>query len=444
MKRRQLLAYLLLSLLLWLPFSALAAPPAQEATACADEYTVQADDWLSTIAAKFLGDPLAYHVLVEATNQQQIQDETFAQITNPDRIEIGWKICIPASPVAEAALTDPALMTSSFMVLDALGRSVPFESPPQKFIIAGRATPLIINAFYLFPEASQALTGLELRSQSAAEFLTLIDPTYSNKTTLERNSGPEQIAPIETDGVILKSFMAEQLGTPLEQLGLPVVYVDLETPEQYTRDITTLGQLLGNPERAREILNFYQQRVDQVTEAMASLSEEQKPDVLLLQYSDRGGEIAFNVPPAIWLQTSMVEMAGGKPVWTEAAEAGGWTVVNLEQIAAWNPEQVYVVSYFTDPTEIVAQLKADATWQELQAVQNDQIYGFPNDFVSWDQPDPRWILGLQWLATKIQPEQASDIDLRQAINDFYSQMYGLDQATIEAEIMPQLKGDISF
>lgn len=447
MKRRQFLSILLLGLLLLLllAFPVLAAPPVQEeSSACAEAYTVQADDWLSKIAAKFLGDPLAYTAIVEATNQQQAQDDSFAQIANPDLIEIGWKVCIPTPETAVATLTDPALAASSFMVTDALDRSVSLAAPPQDFVIAGRATPLIIDAFYLFPEAGQALTGLELRSQSAADFLNLIDPNYGSKTALEMDSGPEQIAPLQPDVVLLKSFMAEQLGTPLEQVGIPVVYVDLETPEQYTRDLTTIGQLLGNPDRAQEILTFYQERVDQVTQAMAGLSDEQKPRVLLLQYSDRGGEIAFNVPPASWLQTTMVEIAGGTPVWLEAAEAGGWTVVNLEQIAAWNPDQIYVVSYFTNPAETVAQLKADATWQELQAVQNNQIYGFPNDYVSWDQPDPRWILGLQWLATKIQPEQAAGIDMRQAFNDFYTQMYGLDQATIEAEVVPQLKGDTGF
>jgi iron complex transport system substrate-binding protein len=132
--------------------------------------------------------------------------------------------------------------------------------------------------------------------------------------------------------------------------------------------------------------------------------------------------------------------AGGAPVWTEASEQGGWTVVNLEQIAAWNPDQVYVVSYFTNPEEVAAQLKADPTWQELAAVQNDQLFGFPNDFVSWDQPDPRWTLGLQWLATKIQPERAAGIDMNRAVSQFYGQMYGLDQATIEAQVIPQIKG----
>ena len=53
MKKRQFSTYFLLGLflILLLPFSALAAPPAQEPGDCAEEYTVQADDWLSKIAA---------------------------------------------------------------------------------------------------------------------------------------------------------------------------------------------------------------------------------------------------------------------------------------------------------------------------------------------------------------------------------------------------------
>jgi hypothetical protein len=49
-----------------------------------EEYIVQADDWLSSIAGKSLGDVMAYPALVAATNQQHAVDETFAQITNPD------------------------------------------------------------------------------------------------------------------------------------------------------------------------------------------------------------------------------------------------------------------------------------------------------------------------------------------------------------------------
>lgn len=95
---------------------------------------------------------------------------------------------------------------------------------------------------------------------------------------------------------------------------------------------------------------------------------------------------------------------------------------------------------FHSPVKSAAQLKADPKWQELAATQNNQVFGFPNDFVSWDQPDPRWILGLQWLATKIQPERAGGIDMKQAVNEFYGQMYGLDQSTIDTQVVPKIKG----
>jgi molybdate transport system substrate-binding protein len=86
------------------PLSALAAPPAQE-IACTEEYTVQADDWLSKIADKFLGDVLAFPAIFEATNQQHAADPAFAQIANPDLIEIGWQLCIPTAEQAQSLLT---------------------------------------------------------------------------------------------------------------------------------------------------------------------------------------------------------------------------------------------------------------------------------------------------------------------------------------------------
>ena len=75
-------------------------------------------------------------------------------------------------------------------------------------------------------------------------------------------------------------------------------------------------------------------------------------------------------------------------------------------------------------------------------MQNDQLFAFASDFYSWDQPDTRWILGLQWLATKIQPDLTAEIDILEEVNLFYSVLYGLDQDTIDAEVLPNLKGDL--
>jgi len=349
--------------------------------------------------------------------------------------------CSGASPGATEPGPTAASSDTSLVVTDAQGRRVEFDAPPQRMVVAGKSSLTIIDALYLFPEAGQRLAGTVIGRQDPGDFLRFVDPGFEQKTVLAVDAGPEQIAPLKPDVVIMRSFMAEKLGRPLEQLDIPVIYVDLETPEQYLRDIATLGQLFANEERAAEIEAYYQGRMADVEAGLQGLSEEARPRTLLVQYSDQGGELALSVPSAAWLQTMEIELAGGAPVWKEAAQAGGWTVVNLEQIAAWNPAKVIVVSYKGDSAEAADRLRTAPEWQALEAAQQGEIYGFGGDILSWDQPDPRWILGLTWLAKTLHPERFADLDVVEVASQFYSQMYGLDEATFQKQIVPHLKGD---
>jgi iron complex transport system substrate-binding protein len=170
--------------------------------------------------------------------------------------------------------------------------------------------------------------------------------------------------------------------------------------------------------------------------------EAQKPRVLLLQYSLQGGHVALNVPPASWIQTRMVELAGGNPVWKDGVQGSGWSIVNLEQIAAWDADVIVLVAYSDDPIQVVSRLKADAQWQQLAAVRNGRLYAFVKDFVSWDQPDTRWILGLTWLAGKLHPDRFTSIDIKQETVAFYHQLYGIDPAIVQQVILPMLQGNV--
>jgi len=93
----------------------LAAPPAQEE---GQDYIVVADDWLSKLADKYLGNPFAYPAIVEYTNQKNAEDASYAEITNPDLIEVGWKIYIPS--VAEAEAYAPPPMEEALELADTL------------------------------------------------------------------------------------------------------------------------------------------------------------------------------------------------------------------------------------------------------------------------------------------------------------------------------------
>lgn len=78
---------------------------AQTALVCATVETVAAGDSLSQFAAKAYGDVKAYAPIVSATNAQAETDSSFHKIDNPDLIEVGWKICIPAKADGATATT---------------------------------------------------------------------------------------------------------------------------------------------------------------------------------------------------------------------------------------------------------------------------------------------------------------------------------------------------
>lgn len=339
----------------------------------------------------------------------------------------------------EAAPSTPAV-EPQINVTDALGRQVDFSSPPRRIVITGKALIMIADAAYMFPQAPERIAALGNAGQGTSNFIALIDPDYQAKASLEQDAGAEQIAAVQPDLVILKSYLAETVGKPIQALGIPIVYVDFETPEQYRRDIAILGKVFQDEARARQINDYYQDKVNEVETALQGIQE--NPRVLLLYYTDKDGAVAFNVPPMDWMQTQLVQLAGGEPVWSSANPGSGWTKVTLEQIAAWDADQIFIVSYFKDPAEVVAGLKNDPQWQALRAVQGGRLYAFPGDLYSWDQPDARWILGLAWLAARLHPERFPQFDIIQEAQQFYQTLYSLDAQFFEGKIRPTFKGDL--
>ncbi|MEN6393955.1 MAG: molybdate ABC transporter substrate-binding protein [Anaerolineaceae bacterium] len=331
--------------------------------------------------------------------------------------------------------------SGSFTITDALGREVTFEKVPSRIVLVGKALFAVADAIYLFPEAGKNIIALGSTQQGSGNFIPMIDPTFADKITLGSEAGAEQIAAAQPDCVIMKSTNAEKLGAPLEVLNIPVVYLDFETSEQYQRDLKTLGQLFQNPARAEELAAYYQGKADAISSVVSSLTDEQKPRTLLLYYSDKDGEIAFNVPPMDWMQTFIVQTAGGLPVWDDANPSKGWTKVNLEQIAAWNPDVIFIVAYFNPTDEVIEKLKTDAQWQALDAMKNGKVYGFVKDVYSWDQPDTRWILGLSWVAGILHPDLFPEYDIIKEAQSFYSDLYGMDEASFKENILPLLPGE---
>ena len=72
--------------------------PTPDLAAVGQAYIVKPEDWLSRLAQTFYGDTRLYTLIIDGTNAKAAVDPTFIKITNPDRIEPGQKLWIPAWP----------------------------------------------------------------------------------------------------------------------------------------------------------------------------------------------------------------------------------------------------------------------------------------------------------------------------------------------------------
>ncbi len=331
----------------------------------------------------------------------------------------------------------------SIQFTDAAGRLVQLEGPPHRIVVIGRGPHLILHLLSMFPEGRDRLAGMETRGKSASDFLDLIDPSFKDKKALGVSPGPEEIAALQPDLVFIKGSSAERMSEALAKIKIPVAYLSLETPEEFYRDVANVGIVLENKARAAEITTFFRVRIECIQKVLSGRSEK-KPRVLLVMATDRGGKYAVQVPAAGWMQTFQVRAAGGIPVWLEAVQkTSGWTIVNLEQIARWDPDKIFVVVWYSiDPQKLIDSYKTDPQWRALKAVKAGELWLFPSDIFGWDSPDPRWILGLMWLAGRIQPDLFKGVDMIGEVHEFYEYLFGLDRTTVDSLILPKIRLDI--
>jgi iron complex transport system substrate-binding protein len=337
------------------------------------------------------------------------------------------------------AWLSPNQNEGTIMVTDALGRTVKIKTPINRVIITGKSAWPILTVAYMFPNAKNVLYGLS--PSINVPLFQKIDPNITSKIVSTEPS-VEEIANAKPDVVILKSTM-KKLGDQLEELGISVVYVDFENLESYLRDLKVLGKVFMNETRGEELAKFYNDTYNVIISKTKKLADTEREKVLFLYYSTKNG---YQAPGNGWLQTFMIEAAGGYPLSKEISGTG-WNTVNFEQIASWNPDIIFLVTYSNSPTSsnVKKQLLENATWSSISAIQNKTVYAVPDDcgvgaLGSWDCPGSRWILGLQWMAKKIHPELFSDLDIIEEAKRFYMELYGLSEEAAN-EIIGRITGD---
>ncbi|NCC65384.1 MAG: ABC transporter substrate-binding protein [Spirochaetia bacterium] len=338
-------------------------------------------------------------------------------------------LLIPAFIFAQGTKEQAVSEVPVFQATDANNRTVELTHKPSNVLIAGRAGNMPANALFLFEQVNEMDLTLPLTDQGLGDFFAFIRPELNQKPRISQNASIEEIATHNSDVVLLKATHFSSIGQKLDQLRVPNFTMNLESWEDWQKEIVQLGLLLGDSKRAEAILSLYRQRLEKIQSIASAIDQDQKMRVLLLQGDRTDNTTSYKIAPDGWMQTWMVEQAGAIPVWKGSNKAAnGWSTVSFEQIAAWDPDIVIVVSYRTPTSNYIDEIYSSSIWQNLRAVKEKQIKASPHDMMSYIQPVASWILGATWLAKEIYPQAYSEIDMQKEVRSFYQDFYNIKDA----------------
>lgn len=223
----------------------------------------------------------------------------------------------------------------------------------------------------------------------------------------------EGVLALQPDLVILWAQQTEAIAA-LEERGVPVFGVFINTRQDLWREIEALGLLLGTPARAAALVQLARKEEERLTARLAGLQPAQRPRVYFM-----------------WAQGYLESSGAGSMVDELLTLAGGRNVcghlpqehvrLRLEQLLAWQPE---VIIMWPHPRLRPEELLAEEQWQLLPAVRERRVYQLPEVFLS-DLWTLKYLLAVQQVAVWLHPQRFAGLDLAAERRRLLRELYGL-------------------
>lgn len=216
----------------------------------------------------------------------------------------------------------------------------------------------------------------------------------------------EEIIKADPD-IVLVGISSKKGNQAIEEAGFPtftmlIGWADIDTLKN---EFLQMGTLLGNEKKAKELVNYWDDKIAYINKMLAKVPEDKKMRVL---YASKGLKSVSG--KNVW-GDSLIAVAGGVNVAADISES---REVSIEQIMTWDPDVIILQK----GGNAVGELKKDTRLSDLDAIKNGRVHQVPIGAFWWDRPSPEAPLGFMWLATILYPEHTKDIDLKKETKEF--------------------------
>jgi iron complex transport system substrate-binding protein len=304
-------------------------------------------------------------------------------------------------------------------IIDMAGRKVSVPDKAER--VFGSAPPLNVLLNAVSPET---MLGVSFKVEAPAKkfFTTRVQnlPVVGGIFGVGQQMNPETVLALKPDlALAWKSPFVDQakIEDAFARMGIPVVFITLDTLADWPRALRFTGKLLGRESAAEAQAAYVEKVLARLAATVGKVPENRRPRVY---YAEGPDGLATDCNRSF--HTEAIELAGGYNVYRcEPRDHMGMERISLEQVLAFDPEVIVV-----QDRAAAAAIRSDARWQGVRAVKAGRIHLVPRWPHNWVDRPPSVMraLGAQWLTNLFYPDMYP-FDVRRETKDFYRLFFGV-------------------
>jgi iron complex transport system substrate-binding protein len=315
-----------------------------------------------------------------------------------------------------AARADPITVT------DLTGRTIKLDRPAERIVTF--PVPMAATVIAL-DQSPDRLVGIHPESEIAIdpEILGEFFPKARDIDSrilaggATRGGQPdiEAVKALRPDLVIQWAHAGEENISAFAKAGLNVALIVRDPNDDYMRKtLRMLGTAIGRPDRAQMLIDWRDAVSAEISAGIKTVPDSDRPKAAYFFYSTHelwteGGDTYGD-----W----QLRHVGAR---NAAAEVKGWQQVSHKQVAAWNPDVIFISTF--EPEAHVNQVFNHPLLGNTTAAKTKRVYQIPLGGYRWDPASPESPLAWMWFAEVLHPD-VFNFDVRAEVKKWYPKLYG--------------------
>lgn len=320
-------------------------------------------------------------------------------------------------------------------ITDAFGRTVTLPDNPEKIAVSGSGS----MRYFVYMEISDRVVAVDyydsssyIQTRDNRPYL-IAHPEIRKNPMLGTTRGAvdaERLMAANPEVLFISANGPEDISTAdqiREKTGIPVVlfytgnYVTEK--EQIDNTLRMLGKIFHKDQRAEDLIKYFDGIIVDLQNRIKDVPIPEK--TVYVGGVSYSGAHGLNGSDPTYLPFTVLKVNNAAAEMINGTAKTGYVAVSKEKILEWNPDIIFVdlETQLAAGGGALAELKTDASYKELTAVKNGEIYTV-NPHTSMNVNHETSLANCYFVGKVLYPEQFADIDPAGKADEIYTFVVG--------------------